>query len=293
MTQRDYLALAVFVLAAAAPGTAHAQALPVDCTVNVQQLGETHVSGYNALLGGEYVEPVRLRLVNPGDEACGGTLTIRNLFGAAALRSVGGATLDYIIVDQHNRSATLYDPSTNLSNAIPVVVPASGAVEIQPRLIVPGGQPGKSGYYVASLEADFRPAGSIIDQPGTLTLSVDITPSVEANFVGYGRNATLDLGELAPGVTGSIGLQIRASTDVDVEVSSRERGKLVHGDTAIPYDLSVDGAPVDLGTMRSMELGLPDSVRGRTIPVRVVVGDFSSAPAGDYRDVVTFRISAR
>lgn len=280
-------------LALAAPGTAFATTGNAGCTVNIEQLGDTHVAGYNALMGGDYLEPIRMRLANPGQDGCTGTLRFRNMFGAARLKRAGGGTLAYLVVDQQSRTAVLFDPVTSTSNPITVSVPAHGAIELQPRLIVPGSQPGHSGYYSASLEVDFRPTGSLFDQAGTVSLSADVVPSAEANFVGYGRDATLDLGELTPGKTGTIGLQIRASTDVDVEISSQRRGMLANGATRIPYGMSVGGVPVDLSAKQTIEVALTNPIKGQTTPVGVTVGNFSDAPVGRYSDVVTFRISAR
>jgi hypothetical protein len=264
------------------------------CSVTVQQLGETHVSPYNALQGGEYSEPIRLRLWNKGDQVCTGTMTIRNDFGSAALKRAGGGEMTYSIADEHDRSATIFDPGTNTAEPVPVSIPAGKSIEIQPRFVVPGGQQGRAGHYAAILEAHFRQDGQVTDELGDISLAVDVMPSAEANFVGYGREATLDLGELKPGVSGSIGLQIRASADVDVEVSSDSRGDLLHtGGGAIPYTMTVDGQAVDLSSADRRHLDLANSVRGKTVPVAVLVGAFERAPVGQYSDVVTFRISAR
>lgn len=293
MQHRTALACLVPILAFAAPGVALADVGQTDCTLNIQQLGEAHIASYNALMGGEYIEPIRLRLNNPGATDCVGTLRFRNMLGAARLKRPGGGALAYTIVDEQSRSVVLFDPATSTINAIGVSVPAHRSVEIQPRLVVGGSQPGHSGNYSASLQVDFRPAGSLLDQAGTVSLSAQVVPSAQANFVGYGKNATLDLGELSPGKTGAIDLQIRASTDVDVEISSEQHGALVHGTTHIPYLMSVGGAPVDLSAKRTMAVALPDPIKGRTTPVAVTVGDFADAPVGRYSDIITFRISAR
>lgn len=274
-------------------GAAEANPPVEGCNVTVQQLGETHVSPYNALLGGEYSEPIRLRLWNRGDQACTGTLAIRADFGTAALKRAGGGDLVYSIADERDRSATIFDPGTNTSQSVPVSIPAGQFVELQPRFVVPGGQEGRAGRYAVQLEAHFRQDGQVTDELGDVDLAVDVMPVAEANFVGYGREATLDLGELKPGVAGSIGLQIRASADVDVDVSSDSGGDLVHqGGGAIPYTMTVDGQAVDLSSQDRRHLDLGNPVRGKTVPIDVLVGAFERAPVGQYSDVVTFRISA-
>jgi hypothetical protein len=282
------------LLAAMTAGAAAANPPGDGCSVTVQQLGETHVSPYNALQGGEYSEPIRLRLWNKGNQDCTGTVTLRNDFGSAILTRAGGGEFTYSIADEHDRSATIFDPATNTSEPVPVSIAPGKFVEIQPRFIVPGGQQGRAGHYATLLEAHFRQDGQVTDELGDVSLAVDVMPTAEANFVGYGRDATLDLGELAPGVSGSIGLQIRASADVDVEVSSQSHGNLLHtGGGAIPYTMTVDGQTVDFSGKDRRHLDLPNAVRGKTVPIDVLVGSFERAPVGQYGDVVTFRISAR
>jgi hypothetical protein len=79
-----------------------------------------------------------------------------------------------------------------------------------------------------------------------------------------------------------------------VQVSSEARGGLVQTAGArIPNAITVDGMPVNLSAPSMLEIPLADSVRGQTMPVQVTVGDFENAPVGHYRDVVTFRISAK
>lgn len=294
MTKRNLFGWALFSIAIAVPGAALADPQGSGCAVTVQQLGDAHIAPYNALLQSEYVEPIRLRLWNRGDAACSGTLTIRNSFGKAGLVRAQGGTLNYAIVDERNRSFVIFDPLTNDPQPIPVTIPANRSIDVQPRFVVPGGQAGRAGRYASMLEARFREDGTVTDELGDVSLAVNVQPSAQANFVGYGENATLDLGELAPGKSGSIGLQVRASADVDIQVSSEARGKLVQTSGAgIPYAITVQGLPVDLSAPSTLDIALADSVRGQTMPVNVVVGDFQNAPVGRYRDVVTFRISAK
>lgn len=279
--------LATGTAAAAAKGQA-------GCDVQVLELGEAKINGYNALSGGEYSEPIRLRISNRGETACSGTLSLTGLFGSSRLEGPHSNSLAYAIYGEGNSSQMLFDPSTQRSQAIPLTVPAGEVVDLRPRLVVPGGQAGRAGRYAASIDAQFHDSSGKLIETRSFTVSTQITPSAQANFVGYGRDATLDLGELSPGVTGSVGLQIRASADVDVEVSSESGGALVHPSGAeVPYQLSINGQTVRLGSPQTVEIPLPNPVEGRNNPVVVTVGQFSDAPVGDYRDVVTFRISAR
>jgi hypothetical protein len=294
MTKPRLFGCAVFAAAIAWPASAVANPPATACSVVVQQLGDAHIAPYNALSGADYSDPIRLRLSNRGDAPCSGTVTIRNSFGDPALVQAGGGKLTYAIVDEHDRSMVVFDPVTNDGQPIPVEVPAKDSIEIQPRFVVPNGQAGRAGRYGTILEARFRQDGTVDDELGDVSLDVNVQPSAQANFVGYGADATLDLGELTPGKSGSIGLQVRASADIDVQVTSEAHGKLVQTTGAgIPYALTVNGAPVDLSTAKTINVPIADSVHGQTMPVEVLVGDFHNAPVGHYRDVITFQISAK
>lgn len=296
MTIRALAGAAALCLATLESAAAAATPPPrPDCRVDIQELGATLVNHYNALAGGEYLEPIRLRLRNQGDEACAGHVRILNLIGGTQLVGLRGR-LDYQIVDETSLSTVIFDPVANQSADVPVIVPPRGTIELRPRLRVPGGQAARSGHYAALLTARFTPAGDGDVDNRVFGVAAQVEPSAQANFVGFasGGPASLDLGELAPGVTGTIGLQIRASTDVDLRISSDHLGHLEHaGGARIPYAMTVGGAAVDLGGGEArLALELPDPVHGRTTPVVVTVGAFAALPAGRYSDVVTFRISA-
>jgi hypothetical protein len=294
MTMRGLTAGVVFSLLLVFPRAALAKPPEQDGSITVQQLGEAHIGAYDALNGGQYSEPIRLRLWNRGSTDCAGTLTIRNSFGNPTLIRSGGGRMNYVIVDEHNRSSVVFDPLTNRAQAIAVMIPANKSIDIQPRFVVPGDQGDRAGRYTTTVEARFRQDGSVDDELSDVALEVNVEPTVQANFVGYGTDATLDLGELKPGATGSIGLQIRGSADVDVDISSQSHGKLVQtGGAAIPYSLAVDGTQIDLTSTSSRQVNLADPARGRTVPINISVIDVDNAPVGYYRDVITFRISAK
>lgn len=296
MKTQAFHCLAVGAALALFPAAAMADGGRDDCDVTIQELGESKVNGYNALAGGEYLEPIRIRLRNQGDDACTGSVTITRLIGGTRLDGPHSHALDYQIVDATIINRIVLDPVTNQSNAIPMTVPARGTIEIRPRLRVPGGQPGRSGRYDAVLEAKFRSADRKREDDTSFTVAAQVSPSAQANFVGFaqGGNARLNLGELAPNVTGSIGLQVRASSDVELRISSENDGHLTgQNGFRIPYRMTVAGQLLDLADPDQIDVDLQDSVRGHTLPVSVVVGTFNNAPVGRYGDVVTFRISAR
>lgn len=268
---------------------------PDGCDLKINQNGEPKINGYDALSGGDYVEDIRIKLKNEGDERCSGVLTIRRSALFDRLRGPqSGNFLDYLIVAQDNASQVLLDPLTQQTQGIPVSLTPSESIELRPRLFVRGGQAGRQGRYFADMLAivSLGNGGDTVDRD--FTVSAQVQARAQANFVG-GRNATLDLGELAPNVTGSINMQVRSTADIDVSVSSENEGNLVrgHGEFEIPYTMTVDGRLIDLENGSRFNMPLQNSIRGQSLPVVVTVGEFSNAPVGNYGDVVTFRISAR
>ncbi|MEP7350739.1 MAG: hypothetical protein ABI668_12435 [Sphingorhabdus sp.] len=290
-----YICSLTGLFGAALVATAPAYAAPAaDCDLVLQELGGGRINGYDALAGGDYIDQIRLRLRNKGDGVCNGVLRITRTASFDRLDGPESSYLDYTIVDPTNIGQVILDPISQQTQGLPVSVGAKSSIDIFPRLLVPGGQSGRQGRYFATLQAqvDLGPNQDAVDRE--FTVSAQVLARVQANFAG-GRNATLDLGELAPNVVGSISMQIRSSADIDVEVSSENEGNLVRSANAyrIPYSMTFDSRPVDLGNGSSFNVELQNSVRGQSLPVVVTVGAFSNAPVGAYGDVVTFRISAR
>lgn len=267
-----------------------------DCTIDVQELGEAKINRYNALEGGDYLESIRLRLRNKGDEACTGLIRISRISGTPELVGPQGGKLTYTIVDQADFGRVIYDPRTNNGNAVIVSVPANSTTEISPRLFVAGSQAGRSGRYAATLEATFIPAGEIVGiASARFNVSAQVMASVQANFVGSTnpQNARLELGELVPNKNGSIGLQIRSSSEYQISFRSENKGVLAGpGSAEIPYTMSYAGQLIDLTTRDRKEFSPPDPVRPSTNLIDVTIGQFSGARAGNYSDEVTITISA-
>jgi hypothetical protein len=286
--------MAIAIAALLLPSVAVARPRDGDCDLVVQELGEAKINHYDALSGGDYLEPIRLRLRNRGDTVCNGVLRITRTASFSQLDGPQAHFLDYAIVDPVNLGQVILDPLTQQAQGLPVTVGPNTTLEISPRLLVRGGQPGRQGRYFATLLATVQLGNDQNSVDREFNVSAQVQPRVQANFVG-GRNAKLDLGELAPGVTGTIAMQVRSSADIDVEISSENEGSLVlgRGRFAIPYSMTVDGRTVDLVNGTSFNMPLPNSIRGQALPVVVTVGQFTNAPVGEYGDVVTFRISGR
>ncbi len=264
------------------------------CDLDIQELGEAKINHYDALSGGDYLEPIRLRLRNKGDAICIGVLKITRTASYLQLDGPQNYTMDYSIIDQTNLGQILLDPISQQTQEVPISVGPNATLDINPRLFVRGGQPGRQGRYFATLRATIDLGGNQDSVETEFNVSAQVQARAQANFVG-GRNATLDLGELAPNVSGTIAMQVRSSADIDVEISSENDGSLItrRGQFEIPYSMTVDGRTVDLVNGTRINMLIQNSIRGQALPIIVTVGEFANAPVGEYGDVVTFRISAR
>lgn len=300
MTKMRMAAVSVAALITAlSAASGHAMTKPEDrdCKVSLQELGEAKVNHYNALDGGDYLESIRLRLNNTGNKECVGVIKITRSSGPPELVRQQGGKISYTIVDQNDLARVIYDPLTNFSHPVRLSVRGKSKVEYNPRFAVPGSQAGRSGRYAATLEAGFYPDGATqATSTARLTVSAHVTPRVQANFVGStnAQNARLDLGEIEPNKQGRIGLQVRSSSDYSISFRSDHNGMLAGpGTSRVPYSLTYAGRPIDLGKGKTTEEFIPpDPVRVQTNELRVIIGQFSDARAGNYQDRVTITISA-
>ena len=272
-----------------------------DLSILPENMGQ--VAGFNAMQGAAVMQPVRLRLRNDSDEACTGMLMFNRTEAAADLRAGHGGTIGYQIVDERAVNAVLFEPTRSLATALPVRVGPKTSILLSPRMRIPGGQDVRSGRYSARLDASVKDAvtGVELDRQSVELVS-EVTPSVEANWVGVSRGegsrtASLDLGDLSTGHVRSAGLQMRTNSDVTVEIESMNRGELAHSsdpDSAVGYSLSVDGETLPLnGTQRIQRINGTGGTVDANLPLRFVVGDTSRARAGEYSDTILVRISAR
>jgi hypothetical protein len=286
--------MAIALAALLTPSIAAARPGDNGCDLTIMELGEAKINNYDALSGGDYLEQIRLRLRNRGDVVCSGVLRITRTASFSQLDGPQSYFLDYAIVDASNLGQVILDPVTQQTQGIPVMVNPNSTLDVFPRLYVRGGQPGRQGRYYATLLATVAIGNNQNAVDREFNVSAQVQSRAQANFVG-GRNATLDLGELTPNVTGTIAMQVRSSADIDVQISSENEGKLINprGRFEIPYVMIVDGRSVDLVNGTSFNMQLQNSIRGQALPVLVTVGQFANAPVGEYGDVVTFRISAR
>ena len=171
------------------------------------------------------------------------------------------------------------------------------------RLTIPPGSPPITVRWLAYAQgSQLLPPGDyamdVTARSGDASLSAQLafaSPArAQANFAGGSPDQTLDLGILSPGKRGRVVLQVRANTRPTIALTSANRGYLSHVSapgTAIPYAITLDGAPVDLGSPWRQPVNIPPNQQGQSMQIEVTVGPHTGALAGIYRDDVTIEIS--
>lgn len=250
--------------------------------------------------------PISLKIINSGDSDCRGFIEFRAVDGQPQLSNLRGAKLDYMILSAGNSNQQFFDSKTNSSVPHMTLIPVDGSIDFNSALVVVPNQAARSGAYFADIEAVFvLDRGGPLKAAAQLQLSVSVAPSVQANFVGVSRGANqnsaslLALGEIAPRMEHSLGLQLRANSDVDISIMSHNSGQLalqtesVDVRNGIDYRLSINGNPVALQANGFSTIVGAIDPNGLTIPIKLQVEDFKNAPAGDYADTIFFRISGK
>jgi hypothetical protein len=301
------IAAALIALGAGSAASASGGDDPSGCDPRITVVGETRINDYDALTGGFYVEPIRLRLTNDGGSACVGHIRFTSADGRTRLLGPGGEEMTFLIVAQNDAGDVLFDPLSLQGDGLRITLPPRRDMMVQPRFYVAGSQRVPSGLYTADVEARFHrqpqgsPHGDAESDPVTIPLAVNVKPVVQANFTGVDSSSAggtvggVALGELTPGMRRNLGIQVRANTDVSVSVSSANQGALLreNGSEEIGYTLIVNGNPFTLSSTAETTLAAGLGVGGVTNPVAIQLENYTAAPAGRYGDTVTFRISAQ
>ncbi len=141
--------------------------------------------------------------------------------------------------------------------------------------------------------ADF-PVQIIVGQNIGLSL-VDVGRPFDENDTTH----TLNFGQLTAGESGRMDIRVRANIGHRLYLSSQNNGALKHVSRSsnVGYELFVSGRKISLNSgLNSPSLAgesqMPTSEAGDLYPVEVKIGDVSSRPAGDYRDVITVSVEA-
>ena len=153
---------------------------------------------------------------------------------------------------------------------------------------------------VASTDVDS--GNTQLGSKGDLNVSATVNELLDVNIDGTnyipGSLAahTMALGTLNSGVTGSVGVQLRANVAHQLALSSANGGAMVGPDPAttysVPYTVSIGGlSGVSLSSAQALSYSGKTVRDGAALTLQVTVGDASAVQAGDYEDTITLTVS--
>ena len=182
-----------------------------------------------------------------------------------------------------------------LSRTISHVKLSNNAVDIS--LVIPAGTPVKAGNYNDRLQLILYDESKQIMDEKEIEIETNIQPRTSLSLLGYNTfSNTVYLGELKPAQTYSMlpSLQIVTNTDVQLNVASENKSRLIHAiystKYGINYTLQLGAEEINLAKPASLNF----SYSGQTeffIPLSIQLEDFTRQAAGEYSDVIRFQIS--
>lgn len=239
-----------------------------------------------------------IMLQNDGNEPCEAQVRITRIEGTAIpaplAYSIGSGPS--VLEIQANAGA----PANSQGNLLVPQIPNTSrpfAVDLLVRIPTDWGL--DAGEYQEQLQLQ------LLDQFGQpidtllLNLLVRIPPSVEMRVVGAagsGAVATINLGEIdsqTSSVSDPVGIRVWSTSPYVVRFQSDNNGRLLHenGTETIPYQLAMEGRPVDLTTPTEFAYPRKTPAAGEVYRLQFRAGPVN-ALAGDYNDRVTVTIAA-
>jgi hypothetical protein len=266
------------------------------------------INNYNPFATATATAHYQVVIANDGGAACTRNLSIA-AEEAYGLVGPGGAALPY----------TLFDSTHNLD-----VTPIYGTYPRQTSITQLSLQPGAQqifnytfeislntlpadGLYqqYIDLSADSLPGANNDGGPPAFTQRVDLDLQVVPSAVvslrgqfsrGHGGDATIDLGDLAPGpVQGSgVSLYVQSTRGYALSLTSANSGRLVRGVSgwSVPYTVTLDNHAFNFSSTAPLQVASSKAARQDLLPMSFTIGDTSQLAAGDYSDVITIQVAA-
>lgn len=295
---RFFTLLAALWLAGAADAAAHGNGADEQCRARLAPPGRVSLDLADPLSGAASAEAFELELRNISDGGCRFTLAVEEGRRGGGLRRRSGAALDFRIARDAAGAEVLFD--SRQPGAGPRAALRAPRRDLRLFLIVNPGDAPRAGEYSADVRLTLRNAENDVVDQAALELEARVPEQVQAFISGAsqsgGAYALLDLEELTTGEIGRATLRIRSTSDVRIKFDSEHEGRLARAQGGrISYDLSADGAPVDLrqGGRRGYGVEASIPLTAREIDLQVRVGDTARAPAGEYRDRITITVTAQ
>ncbi len=141
--------------------------------------------------------------------------------------------------------------------------------------------------------------GSITFQyvvPTVLDLSLVDTSSA---FNAADTDQTMNFGTLTTGATRSFDIVMQYNVGYRLSMKSDNSGNLKASGAAIPYSMTLNGAPINLSNAMqekansgSAYAAMISPTGGTRLPVSVTIGNVNGKPGGTYSDTVSISVSA-
>ncbi len=165
------------------------------------------------------------------------------------------------------------------------------------RLVIPAGTPVKAGYYTDRLQLKLYDENKQSLDEVEIEIETTIQPRTSLSLLGYNTfSSTVFLGELRPAEKYTMlpSLQIVTNTDIQLNVTSENKSRLIHTVFStrygINYTLQLGSEEINLAKASNLNF----AYSGQSeffIPLSIQLEDFTRQAAGEYSDVIRFQIS--
>ncbi|MGO8780725.1 MAG: hypothetical protein ACLQKK_17730 [Rhodomicrobium sp.] len=278
--------IAILLFIASSPASAA-------CLGKISQAAAPSSLSYNPFAVQNTLQAILVTIQNPGTQPCSYQLTIPS----ASYPLQFGGKLSFGIAPA---GAAPAPQSTTPLTVLTSQVKPGQAVRVPLALTIFSGQPAASGLLMGNVNfslyaAGAAPSQSPLDQV-QVPLSCAIPAIFEINIAGSGQYTSVDFGELAPGKSATVVLQMRATADYSLHFRSQNNGYLVRGgsnspgNSRISYGLTVDGLPIALSGPAFLQFKARAGETSRRFSF--TIGEMANTMAGLYKDIITVRIAS-
>lgn len=284
---------------AATPAEAAPQAARSDCRL-IMDVGSARwaIPDFDPYDTDAPFKPFQVNLTNIGEGECSGSLELELAGEPFGMVGQGGARLVYAVVDEDS-GQDLTPRAGRSARALSGRRLRLGPGETITRflsLVVDVDRLQGDGDFIQRVRLQAVSDNRDVMVSRDMSLELGVRPSASITLAGAidrRANATVSLGDLAPGVQDApLQVQIRSTRGYRIGLTSENRGSLRAGKTgwSVPYDLVIDG--------QRHGLSEPSSFRSRgsgaqtdRYDIGFYIGDVSGRRAGRYSDVITITVT--